>query len=97
MIRGPFVLGGSVHNRHTCIDHPEFSIDGYSPKGRKSRLSELENMSRALFLLLIPVSMFCSTGSEKYTCLHIFSGKFIPDLFLLLCKTKTAGNLRKLN
>ena len=29
----------------------------------------------ALFLFLIPVSVFCSTGSEKYTCLHFFSGK----------------------
>ena len=50
----------------------------------------------ALFLFLILLSIFCSTGSKKYTRLHFFWKKFIPDLFLLLCKTKTAGNLRKL-
>lgn len=98
MIRGPFVLGGSVHNRHTCIDHPEFSIDGYSPKGRKSRLSELENMSSgSVFTSYSSINVLFHRKWKVCMLAHFFWKKFIPNLFLLLCKTKTAGNLRKLN
>ena len=39
--------------------------------------------------------MFCSTGSEKYICLHFFSGKS-PSLTSSSCSAKTIGNLRKL-
>ena len=97
MIIGPFVLGGSVHNHHTCIDQPEFNIDSYSPKGRKSRLSELENKSSGfVFISYSSISVLFHRKWNVYMLALFFWKKFIPDLFLLLCKTKTAGNLRKL-
>lgn len=94
---GAFLLGSSVPQSSHLYRPPQIPL-GYSPRGRKNRLLELEACQVALFLFLSysGINVLFHRKRKVYMLALFFRKKFIPNLFLLFCKAKTTGNLRKL-